>query len=229
VPPEFDFDDLEPLPAETLAQVDRHSQDLQAQLLYWNVRIGYLSFKKLPSVADLATYKIPLCSVCLYGKATKRAWRTAPLHIDWLRQRLQVLEAQCPPPTIFLTEETLQAKRAFNAYAKSTRVVVNHSHADYGRFIMPAFRNHFKDTSMITQSTQSRRHMGYIKGFPVSEGDTCCQSLREDPFVSSRQVQLRSTLTSRPYRVTSADPSPQISTICLFIANLVFVAHTRLP
>ena len=58
-------------------------QDPQAQLLRWHHRLGHLSFRKLKMMAtsgdlpkQLATCRTPVCSGCLFGKATKRPWRT---------------------------------------------------------------------------------------------------------------------------------------------------------
>jgi hypothetical protein len=134
---------------------------------------------------ELATCKIPQCAACLYGKATKRPWRTraAPskvkpatinspgdcVSIDQLESSVPGLIAQLrgfltckryTTATVFINhysrrsyvhlqqttsgEETLQAKRAFEAYAKSQGVTVKHYHADNGRFVEPAFQDHCK-------------------------------------------------------------------------------------
>jgi hypothetical protein len=42
-------------------------------------------------------------------------------------------------------EETLQAKRAFEAYANSHGVTIRHYHADNGCFIEPTFQKHCED------------------------------------------------------------------------------------
>jgi hypothetical protein len=176
VPVEFDLDDLPPIDDDDMiAQVDRHSQDLPARLLHWHYRMGHLSFKKLQVMAEqgtihkaLATCRLPQCSACLYGKATKRAWRTratpnrlAPatitgpgdcISVDQLESSTPGLIAQLrgfltrqrysTVSTIFVdhfsclsyvhlqrstsADDTLQAKRAFEAYATSKGVVVKH-------------------------------------------------------------------------------------------------------
>ena len=92
-PATFDLDNVIPIvengePAE-LDQVSSHNPT--ASLLHWHYRLGHLSFKVLQQMAQrgaidkaLATCAIPQCSACLYGKATKRAWRTkaTPSHVS---------------------------------------------------------------------------------------------------------------------------------------------------
>jgi hypothetical protein len=55
----------------------------QAELLAWHYRLGHTSFEKIKQMAgrgdlprNLATCKTPKCAACLYGKATRRAWRS---------------------------------------------------------------------------------------------------------------------------------------------------------
>jgi hypothetical protein len=59
------------------------SLDASAELMRWHIRLGHLPFanirlmaarKEIPS--RLANCRIPKCQSCLYGKATKRPWRT---------------------------------------------------------------------------------------------------------------------------------------------------------
>jgi hypothetical protein len=59
------------------------SLDASAELMRWHLRLGHLPFanirlmaarKEIPS--RLANCRIPKCQSCLYGKATKRPWRT---------------------------------------------------------------------------------------------------------------------------------------------------------
>jgi hypothetical protein len=59
------------------------SLDASAELMRWHRRLGHLPFvnirlmaarKEIPS--RLANCRIPKCQSCLYGKATKRPWRT---------------------------------------------------------------------------------------------------------------------------------------------------------
>ena len=56
---------------------------LPAQLLRWHHCFNHISFAKLQQMARrgiipkaLAKCDVPICSACLYGKATRRAWRT---------------------------------------------------------------------------------------------------------------------------------------------------------
>ena len=55
----------------------------QAELLAWHYRLGHSPFAKIRQMsargdlpAYLSTCKIPKCAACMYGKATKRAWRS---------------------------------------------------------------------------------------------------------------------------------------------------------
>jgi hypothetical protein len=58
-------------------------QDASAEFLRWHHRLGYVSPKKIHTLASMGILprrlldgKIPLCTSCLYGKATRRSWRT---------------------------------------------------------------------------------------------------------------------------------------------------------
>jgi hypothetical protein len=68
--------------------------DPQSELLHWHHKLGHISFNKLRRMGAhgdipqrLATCKIPMCTACLFGKATKRPWRTesAPNKIKMVR------------------------------------------------------------------------------------------------------------------------------------------------
>ena len=55
----------------------------QAEMLAWHYRLGHASFEKIRQMAgrgdlprNIATCKTPKCAACLYGKATRRAWRS---------------------------------------------------------------------------------------------------------------------------------------------------------
>jgi hypothetical protein len=57
--------------------------DEEAELLRWHLRLGHASFDKLRVMAGngdipkrLADCKVPKCAGCLYGKMTRRPWRT---------------------------------------------------------------------------------------------------------------------------------------------------------
>ena len=62
---------------------DRQESTPEAELLMAHHRFQHISFSKLQEMAHqgilprrLAQCKIPSCFACLYGKATKRAWRS---------------------------------------------------------------------------------------------------------------------------------------------------------
>jgi len=55
----------------------------QAEFLQWHHRLGHISPKKIRKLAQLGILpnklskcKVPLCTSCLFGKATRRPWRT---------------------------------------------------------------------------------------------------------------------------------------------------------
>jgi hypothetical protein len=57
--------------------------DSQAELLRWHYRLGHLPFANICLMATkgeiprrVATCRVPRCQSCLYGRATKRPWRT---------------------------------------------------------------------------------------------------------------------------------------------------------
>jgi hypothetical protein len=59
------------------------SLDASAELMRWHFRLGHLPFANIRLMASrkeipsrLANCRIPKCQSCLYGKATKRPWRT---------------------------------------------------------------------------------------------------------------------------------------------------------
>jgi hypothetical protein len=72
--------EMQILPTE---DVEIQANTSQAQLLAWHYRLGHIPFAKIRKMASrgdlpigLATCPIPKCAACLYGKATRRAWRT---------------------------------------------------------------------------------------------------------------------------------------------------------
>ena len=83
--PERTFDgNLFQLPVE---DVDIQAESDQAKLLAWHYRLGHIPFAKIQQMAArgdlpgrLARCQVPKCAACLYGKSTRRAWRTkAPI------------------------------------------------------------------------------------------------------------------------------------------------------
>ena len=62
---------------------EEHFDNVKAEFLRWHHRLGHLSPVKIQSLARygilpkrLAKCDVPLCTSCLYGKATRRQWRT---------------------------------------------------------------------------------------------------------------------------------------------------------
>ena len=65
-------------------------QDASAEFLRWHHRLGHISPKRIQLMAQqgtlpkrLATCQVPLCTSCLFGKATRRPWRgKTPINKD---------------------------------------------------------------------------------------------------------------------------------------------------
>lgn len=58
-------------------------QDATAEFLKWHHRLGHISSRKIRTLAGmgilpkaLLNCKVPLCTSCLFGKATRRLWKT---------------------------------------------------------------------------------------------------------------------------------------------------------
>jgi hypothetical protein len=83
-PFDFNVDDLNIVAEEQIHVQDKtHSLEPTMELLHWHYRLGHLPFKNLQEMAkrkllpsSLSKCKVPTCAACLYGKATKRAWRS---------------------------------------------------------------------------------------------------------------------------------------------------------
>ena len=166
------------------------SETDQAEFMRWHYRLGHLPYKKLKILAVMGlipkrilNVKPPKCAGCIFGKMTKRPWRTKAT----VKQGLGIFKAtksgQCVSvdqmestedgfvaqlkgkltrrrykyATIFVdhysdlsyvhlqstitSDETLQAKHAFEAYARSMEVKILRYHADNGRFAVNMFIN----------------------------------------------------------------------------------------
>ncbi len=159
----------------------------QAELLAWHYRLGHTPFAKIKQMAargdlprNIATCKTPKCAACLYGKATRRAWRSkspansmttppatspgAVVAVDQMisatpgfiaQMRGFITRKRYKVTTVFVdhfsglsfvylqkstsAEETVEAKRAFERYAKVHGVTIRHYHADNGIFIENEF------------------------------------------------------------------------------------------
>ena len=154
----------------------------QAKLLAWHYRLGHISFRKIQQLARrgdlpaaLATCQIPKCAACMYGKATRRPWRTkapinvmlippvtAPGSVVSMDQMVSAVPGLIPQMKGFITfkryeiatvfvdhfsgisfvhlqkgataVETIEAKHAFERYAKVHGIRIHHYHADNGIF-----------------------------------------------------------------------------------------------
>ena len=163
------------------------SKSPTADLLTWHYRLNHVSFEKIRQMAArgdlpaaLRHCRVPKCAACLFGKATRRAWRTkapvnkmktppatAPGSVVAIDQMISALPGFIAQMRGFITgkrykvitvfvdqfsdlsfvytqksttaEETVQAKEAFERYAKTHGVTVRHYHADNGIFAEAGF------------------------------------------------------------------------------------------
>ena len=70
-------------PAVIEDEEDVRPQDTSAEFLKWHHRLGHISPRKIQAMAKqgllprkLVDCRVPMCTACLYGKATRRPWRT---------------------------------------------------------------------------------------------------------------------------------------------------------
>lgn len=171
---------------------EAHYANPQAELLAWHYQLGHLPFgriKKLVERGDLPAYlkdaKTPRCASCMFGKASRRPWRTkappnrntippatapgAVVGVDQLisatpglvgQMRGTLTKHRYTVSTVFVdhfsglsyvhlqlstsTLHTLEAKRAFERFAKAHGVTIRHYHAD----------NHIFDSKLFVQEVQ---------------------------------------------------------------------------
>ena len=71
-----------PSPTVIIDEEDTMTQDASATFLRWHHRLGHISPKKIRLLAKLGLLpttldncRVPLCTSCLFGKATRRPWR----------------------------------------------------------------------------------------------------------------------------------------------------------
>ena len=162
-------------------ELDAKRENLVAEFLNIHYKSGHLGFQKLRMMArqgiipnKFANAPIPVCTACMYGKATKKRWRDKPtkmpkeLSVKQPGDKVSVDQMVSPTPgliaqmtgilttkryryaTIYVdqasrlgftylqktasAEETLQSKRAFEAFATNRGVKIRSYHADNGIF-----------------------------------------------------------------------------------------------
>jgi len=142
---EFDLQGPEEdgLPTIIIDEEDGRPQDVPADFLRWHQKLGHASPRKMQHMARLGLIpkrfkkcQMPVCTSCMYGKATKRPWRTktptnlydpkdsvtAPGHcvsVDQLESRVPGLIAQ------------LRGKPTFERYRYATVFVDHWSRLSY--------------------------------------------------------------------------------------------------
>jgi hypothetical protein len=182
--------------------VEVQGETAQARMLAWHYRLGHVPFDKIRQMAargdlpsDLLKCKTPKCAACIYGKFSRRPWRTkapanknkvpaatapgAVVSIDQMISSTPGLIAQMrgfltrkryTTTTVFVDHhsglsfvylqqsttafETVEAKKAFERYAKTYGVTIKHYHADNGIFAAAEF------VRAIEESGQSITYCG---------------------------------------------------------------------
>ena len=190
------FYDLTPddkLTSEQILNTDEEEElkisNPQFELLKVHHQLNHLSFGKIKAMASagilpkrLQHVDTPACAACLYGKATRRPWRTKPkakdkdkvrkasrpgqiVSVDMLVSPVPGLVAQMSGwitskrynyAMVFVDHysgygyvylqktqsaaETLEAKKAFEAKARTFGVTIEHYHADNGIFSCKAWK-----------------------------------------------------------------------------------------
>ena len=97
---------------------------------------------------DQLKSSVPRLIAQLCGFLTRKCFTAAMIFIDHF-SRLSYVHLQQTTSG----EETLQAKRVFEAYAKSHGVTVKHYHANNGCFVEPAFQDHCKANQQTFSAT----------------------------------------------------------------------------
>eukprot|EP00978_Attheya_sp_CCMP212_P030428 scaffold111925_cov48-Attheya_sp.AAC.1 len=171
-----------PLPNVVIDKEDRLTETAPAELLRYHHQFSHAPFKKLQELAKcgvipkrLAKCQIPVCSACMFAKATKKKWRDKtrknedePEKVTEPGQVVSVDQMVSPTPgliaqitgiltskrytyaTVFVDQysrfsyvhlqntataaETIEAKKAFERYAKDSGIMIRAYHADNGVF-----------------------------------------------------------------------------------------------
>lgn len=178
----------------------------QSEVLAWHYRLGHLSFAKIKAMAErgdlparLANCEKPRCAACLYGKATRKPWRSKPNKSAILKdlslpgelvaidQMVSSTPGLVPQMKGFLTskrytaasvfvdvysnysfvffhktissEETIEAKQAFERHAAKFGISVKAYRADNGICETQAFQQEVeRNGQMITYSGVGAHH-----------------------------------------------------------------------
>lgn len=81
---------------------DMIPQDASAELLRWHHQLGHISFKKLQLMSKanilpkkLSTCTVPLCTSCLFGKATSQPWQSKTSKEKLIKSHTITSPGQC--------------------------------------------------------------------------------------------------------------------------------------
>jgi hypothetical protein len=111
-------------------------QGVIQEFLKWHHKLGHLAPKKMQLMADqgvlpkkFAKCQVPLCTACLFGKATRRPWRTKPskdahdsVTITAPGQCVSVDQLELPTPSLILQLKEIPTKARY----KVATVFVDH-------------------------------------------------------------------------------------------------------
>jgi hypothetical protein len=104
----------------------------------------------------------------LKGRLTTKRYTSATIFVDHF-SRLRYIHLM----TSMTSEETIQAKRAFEQFAAAHGVAIKHYHADNGRFADNAFKQHCE------QSNQTISYCGVNAHFQNGVGERAIQDITE--------------------------------------------------
>jgi hypothetical protein len=216
--------DLHDEPEETNEDQPDEFQEMSAKTekLLWHYRLGHTPFATINQMSQegelpkrLAMASDPTCASCMYGRSTRRAWRTkAPIAQVGERTKItksgdcvSIDQMESPVPglvahtkgsptreryncaTIFVDhhsdvsfvhlqqaltgDETLEAKKAFERWAKSHDVTIRHYHADNGRFAENKF------LASVAECGQTISFCGVIAHFQNGKAERRIRTLQD--------------------------------------------------
>ena len=201
-------------------QPDLAAATAQGELLRLHYRFGHLSFAKLQAMAkrgiiprSLAKIKPPVCAACMFGKLSRRNWRTRATNrkriykatspgqvvsVDQMESTAvgfvgqlkgRMTKRRYKYATVFIdhfsgysyvhvhslqtSEETLIAKKAFEAHAAKYGVNIRHYHCDNGRFVDKAWINH------VQKVGQTISYCGVNAHFQNGRAEKLIRDIRE--------------------------------------------------
>jgi len=216
---------------------DVYASTDKGELLRYHYRFGHMPYNKLQALARagiipkrFANVQSPRCAACMFGKLTKRAWRTKGqkkkifvatkpgqcVSVDQMESTTTGFIAQLKGritkrrykyATVFIdhfsdytyvhlqetitSQDTISAKKAFEAKCRSMNITVLHYHCDNGRFADNAFKQ------SVQESGQRITYCGVNAHFQNGRAEKKIRDLRE-----SARTQLLHAINRWPGTIT---------------------------